>query len=189
MQPFERSEIKDNLRKKTTLELTDILSYSQDDYKSEAISIIKEILIERGLSDIELEQLNTKYQSIIANVKNTGTQKRIPRIPKFLIWILSVLALAMAGYLSRIVRLGLLNNAISNSYVTWDMTYEKKIRSEIINSGMLDKISEKYKDPFCNCYIGKLKILYPHRIKTSLTKSKNDSIVNFCVDSTLNAFK
>ena len=189
MQPFQQADVKKNLSNKTTLELTEILTFSQDDYQNEAILIIKEILKERGLPDDEIEQCDLKYKSLIENTTKTNSQKRIPKLPKFLIWLLYLAGLAMAGYLAKIMRTALFNNAMSNAYVGWDSEYENKIRAQILTSNSLTKVPEKFKQPFCDCYIGKLKISYPKRITTDLTKNKNDSIMRLCVDSVLKVVK
>ncbi|MBD1364438.1 RDD family protein [Mucilaginibacter sp. ZT4R22] len=62
--------IKQSLIKKTDDQLIKILSTSQNDYEVGVMPIIREILLDRGLSEVELHSYDTAYLSSKNNVAN-----------------------------------------------------------------------------------------------------------------------
>lgn len=105
------SVIKNNLMQKETSQLLDIISFNQDDYKPEVVILIKEILLERSVSQSDINQADCKFQDILVKTNsNQKTQNRVPKTNRFLIWLMIIASLGMLNYIIKLVQSAVLNN-------------------------------------------------------------------------------
>jgi len=63
------------------------------------------------------------------------------------------------------------------------------IKKVLISSTGFKSIPNKYQKAFCDCYISKLKVLYPHRIKNTITGDIVDTLISQCADSVKKVIK
>ncbi|MCO5949440.1 RDD family protein [Mucilaginibacter flavidus] len=68
--PIDFNAVKKALNSKTSLQLIDILSFTQDDYDPAAIPIIEEILIERGVPKADIVACENSYGILKTNIEN-----------------------------------------------------------------------------------------------------------------------
>jgi len=153
--------VKKELEKKSTQELLDVLTYSQDDYQPEAIQIIKDILTSRSVSEDVIVKATADYNKIISNTAITGTQKRVPKINRFLLWTLYLAGLVMLRYIVKLITIGYLTYSThsDSTNVNTDkwITLRKAIRTE---ADSLLK-GDTAKDKWCSCMLSKFQAIYP----------------------------
>jgi len=62
----------------------------------------------------------------------------------------------------------------------WSMEFEVVLKKNLLQSRIVEGLQEKHKIPFCNCYIEKLKKLYPNGLNGVIPDNVQDSISVFC---------
>ncbi len=65
--------IKEQLQKKNDQQLLDILYYSQDDWDKDVISLIEEILLERGFTNEDIAKAKDSYNALVISIKQAKT--------------------------------------------------------------------------------------------------------------------
>jgi hypothetical protein len=170
--------IKRSIEGKTTEQLIDILSFTQDDYKPEVISIIDEVLIDRGINIDDINKYKESYNKLKDSIaKSNYTPKYKTPL------IVTVIILAMGSFVWRtsITNYFKNNNPVAKQ-IGWSIGYTDSIKNILVNSTGFKSIPEKYKSSFCNCYIAKLKELYPYRIKNTLNSATVDTLISECAE-------
>jgi len=156
--------IKKNLEKKSTLSLTDILSYSQDDYTESSISIIKEILLSRGVTELEIKTLEDNFKSLVGKIEKTNTQKNVPFYKRAFFWILTMESLAIVSYFTKMIGKTVGENLAKSQVVDRKIFFTDSMAQGIRNSIMNDttiSLGKTAKEYYCNCYIETLRAKFP----------------------------
>lgn len=164
MDNLDLTKIKGELKLKTTYDLLDILSYSQSNYQPSVIGVIKEILIERGTGQAEIEAAENQYHF---NKSQAAEIKKKPRyFDRLTKWVIIGIPLIILGrYVGTCSAKRDINKA-------WSMQYTNNIRN-LIRSEM-DKViivDESTMTKICDCGIEKVKQQFPNGIEEANTDS------------------
>ncbi len=179
--------IKINLSKKSSDELLSILEYSQDDYTPQTIKIINNILIERNVSLEAIKTANDSYIKIRQNIPIVNSQTRNTRPVKILLWIISAISLMMFVYLRKEISKSFLNNlaqkmdTVDKRVNIWTPELIKKAKENLLKSPLLKSMKEKYRQPFCDCYMQDIEYRYPYGVKDSIPSAIKDTMIKYCV--------
>ena len=68
----------------------------------------------------------------------------------------------------------------TNMNLGWSPTVDSILRSKLMETASMKNLSKELQVTFCNCYINRLKELYPSGLTETLRESTKDSITNFC---------
>jgi uncharacterized protein YajQ (UPF0234 family) len=91
--------VKQGLERKDTDELMGILSYNQDDYMPEVIQVVKDILINRGITDQQVNVADVNYKNTVTKAAiDYKTGQREAKIPKYLLWFMYLAGAAMLKF-------------------------------------------------------------------------------------------
>lgn len=180
--------VKENLSKQSSEKLLDILAFSQDDYHPSVIPVIENILTERGENKENIEAKKESFRVILKEtVPDYRTQRSIPKIPKFVYWVISILALGLGSYISTEIRKGMFNNLVQSTsqdsviVKSWTPNDRIIIRDALLKSSFVAKMQEKYKVPFCDCYTKSLERHFPHgMIGDSIPQKVKDTLITEC---------
>ncbi|MGF7074766.1 hypothetical protein [Mucilaginibacter sp. 3215] len=180
--------VKENLTKKTSEELLTIMEYSQDDYTPDAIMILKVILLDRGISMQDVEGADKRYKQLKAQIPVTGNQQRITKPVKSILWIISALSVSILLYFKNLIISPTLDYIVDKSKTEqpkkFEWTYENKniIRGNLMKTSLIKGMQEKYKNPFCDCYIKHIEDRYPNGVTDSVPHLVKDTIVGDCAE-------
>jgi hypothetical protein len=178
--------IKRGIEEKTTNQLIDILSFTQDDYKPEVIPIIDEVLIERGIDPVDIDKYKQSYKKLKSSIDKSDYKPKY-KTPL----IVTVIIMAIGSFVWKTA----ITNAFKNDNkpivqeTGWSIGYTDSIKNIFTNSAFFKSVPEKYKSSFCNCYMDKLKNIYPHRIKTTFTSAMSDSLIRECTNQVKSEIK
>lgn len=67
-----------------------------------------------------------------------------------------------------------------NINLGWSPMVDSVLRARLLETTLIRYLPDTYKKPFCDCYISKIKELYPNGLTESLRQSTRDSISTFC---------
>lgn len=66
-------------------------------------------------------------------------------------------------------------------YKAWTATYTHTLKKVLLVSPLLKDFKQEYKEPFCDCYIKKLKEGFPTGIPKPIPQGKRDSMLLYCI--------
>jgi len=72
------------------------------------------------------------------------------------------------------------SKSLTLHYKKWPAQYDTVLKKQLLQSGFVKKIKNRYKEPFCNCYINKLEDLYPSGNFDKLSEQVKDTITIAC---------
>ena len=68
----------------------------------------------------------------------------------------------------------------TNMNLGWTPTVDSILRGKLMETASMKNLSKEHQITYCNCYINRLKQLYPNGLTETLRESTKDSITNFC---------
>lgn len=68
----------------------------------------------------------------------------------------------------------------TNMNLGWSPTIDSILKIKLLETASIRNLSKEHQIAFCNCYLTKLKELYPNGLTETLRESTKDSITNFC---------
>lgn len=182
---MDAQSIRENLNKKPTNELLDILGYSQDDYTPTAISYIKEILLTRGINEEEIKVLDESFNSLVNTIEKSNSQKRLPFYQKAFLGILTVASIAMFSYLKKLI-LPAVATKIAQTETKQSVTFFTDSTANTIRKAIMEDttihISQSAREYYCNCYIAAVKNRFPIPLGNSISDDTLKSLANECIE-------
>jgi uncharacterized RDD family membrane protein YckC len=124
--PIDLNAAKRSLDAKTSLQLIDILSFSQDDYDPTIIPLVENILLERGVSKMDIAASENSYSNLKNKIDNQQVSNRPaafwPRVTNYFIdhFICYALVYSLQSYEQFTVKdQGLYYGAVFGIYVAY----------------------------------------------------------------------
>jgi len=108
------TKIKEDLAQRDTQYLFDIINYAQDDYHPLIIPFIKELLIDRDLSKLEIGVADNNYHEITRRTNlDIKSKKKIPNQNPVFIWLLFIAGLVVVDILVQRIDTGPENKLVN----------------------------------------------------------------------------
>jgi hypothetical protein len=110
------SIVRQKLESKSDNDLLDIISYSQDGYEPEVIPLIIDVLLNRGIELSTVNEAQETYRKIKSETApNQLSQKRVPKLNRFVLWVLYVAGIVMLMHFIKLIREAALKSMVEDS--------------------------------------------------------------------------